>query len=178
MSEVTVPEALSADEIIEDIAMRHADAVREELRKECHLNAYLAYPKYRSRSYFEIDLDNNGEGIHIERGVQVTERSIASLAPATVQQKEEWLSLYVYTPERPPNEVRQAAGLPIPTLTETASGRKEIRAVKYARRTEHEGPEHEKKEPEHDPKKPGQGQPGQPGQPGPQPHPGQQEPKR
>jgi hypothetical protein len=81
----------------------------------------------------------------------------------------------VYQPERPPNEVRQAAGLPIPTLTETPSGRKEVRAVKYARKTEHERPghehEHDEKEHEKKPQQPGQ----QPGQPTQQPN---QEPKR
>jgi hypothetical protein len=178
MSEVTVPDALSAHEIIEDMALRHADAVRAELRKDCYLNAFLAYPKYRSRSYFEIDLDNLGEGVHIERGVMVTEASVESLPPATANQKEAWSSSYILTPERPPNVVRQESGQPIPAVVDTATGRKEMRSMRFTKRTEHE-PEHEKKEheKEHDPKKPGQPgqQPGQPGQPQ---HPGQQEPKR
>lgn len=174
MSEVTVPDALSAHEIIEDMALRHADAVRAELRKDCYLNAFLAYPKYRSRSYFEIDLDNLGEGVHIERGVMVTEASVESLPPATANQKQEWASSYILTPERPPNVVRQESGQPIPAVVDTATGRKEMRSMRFTKRTEHE-PEHEHEKKEHDPKNPQQ--PGQ-GQPKPGQSPQQEPPKR
>jgi hypothetical protein len=115
---------------------------------------------------------DNGRVIELEKELRVAGGGGEAREKLSTQ---DWASSYVYVPEAPPNEVRERAGLPIPTLTENASGRKEVRAVKYARRTEHEGPGHEH-EKEHE-KKPGQQQPGQPGQQQPGQHqPGQQHP--
>jgi hypothetical protein len=169
MSEVTVPEALSGEEI----KLLGKEQLGVQLNQECYLNDYLSYDAFEMEVTVKIKLHRSGQIMEVDREFRLADGSVEARQELKTQ---EWASSYVYMPEKPPNEVRQEAGLPIPTLTETASGRKEIRPVKYARRTEHE-PEHEKKEHEHDPKKPGQGQPGQqqPGQPG---QPPQQEPKR
>jgi hypothetical protein len=113
----------------------------------------------------KIKLKDNGREVEVEQTI------LSSMGSSDVRaelKEEAWSSSYVLQPERPPNIVRQESGQPIPAVVDTATGRKEMRSMRIQKRTE--PPEHEKKEHEHDPKKPAE-----PPKPGQQP---QQEPKR
>lgn len=169
MTEITVAFPLSGEEI-KDLARQQFES---GLESDCYINSNLAYEACELEVYWKLRLIDNNENPVIER-----EFKIAGGSPEARERLQEapFHEARLEIGQQPPNAVRQAAGMPIPTLTENADGKREVKPVKYAKRTEHES-EHEKKEheKEHDPKKPPQ--PGQPGQPG-QTHPGQEQPKR
>jgi hypothetical protein len=138
--------------------------------KDCRMNPALAYPAFRMRIWVELDLANGtNEGIPIEFEAH------AHGGPQQMLKEVPRREGYGELQERPPNQVRREAGLPIPTLVEDSQGKREVRAVKYARRTEHEGTEHEHEKHEHEKKEP---KPGQQPQPQPTPHTTPETPKR
>src|SRR5215475_11748717 len=122
MSETTIAEPLSGEEIVE--------AVKEEVGRvmvrDCRLNPALAYVAFRCRVFVEMDLRDGADGVHIEVEVLAKGGPAASLVGMPVREGRGELA------ERPPNLVRREAGLAIPTLVEDGQGRKEVRPVKYA----------------------------------------------
>ena len=160
MNEITVAMPLSGAEL-KDYAK---DRFGDQLDSDCYINSNLAYEAFELEVLVKVRLIDHNENPVVEREFKLsggTPQARERLQQVPFQESRMEIG------QQPPNAVRQAAGMPIPTLTENAEGKREVRPVSYAKRTEHE-------KPEHDPKKPQQPAQGQPSQPGQQP----QEPKR
>lgn len=123
MSEITIAEPLSGAEVIDSIL----EKVRETLMRDCYLNPASAYESYSADIHVAVRLKDCGREpvvvseVHVESETPVDED--AALTESDAQ-------LY----DAPPNEVRQDAGLPIPTLVEDSQGRKEVKRVRYGRK--------------------------------------------
>jgi hypothetical protein len=93
------------------------------------MNPALAYEAFELEiPLVRLKLKNTGQEAVVEReGLRVAggpQELLKDVVPVETR---------VELGDRPPNVVRQEAGLAIPTLTETSSGRKEIHPVKYAK---------------------------------------------
>jgi hypothetical protein len=122
MPETSLNLALSGEEIIQSVCMKLA----ETMRRDCFLNQSTAYESFKSEVSVKVEMKDLGRAVsaefHVEqsegepggKGKQITKEIAFAIAPA------------------PPNEVRQEAGLPIPTLTQNPlTGKPEIKAVSY-----------------------------------------------
>lgn len=126
MSETTVVEPLSGEEIMTTVQ----EAVKRALIRDCHMNPVFAYQGASIDVYIKARLNDCGRVVEIEENVHVDAPQPADEDALLLEAEEH---LYDSTP---PNQVRQEAGLPIPTLVEDSEGRKEVKRVKYARKPE------------------------------------------
>ena len=122
MSERTIAEPLSGDEVLEVIC----DKIRMALRKDCNLNPALAYEAFSGEISISLRLKDSGRAPEVKASVSV--RSEEPVLEDTFLEQTE-----IALQEMPPNVVRQQAGLPLPTLVEDQNGRREVRKVRYAR---------------------------------------------
>lgn len=131
MTETTMAAPLSGEEILEAVA----DELKKQMRRDCHLNAALAYSAFEAEIHLRLKLKDQGR----EPGVdaRVTVRGGGSHGrPSEVRElvaEEALMESRSVIEEGPPNLIRQRAGMPIPTVTEDARGKKDIRGVKYAK---------------------------------------------
>lgn len=127
MSEETVAEPLSGEEVIQAIL----DRVGRMLRDDCYLSPMAAYES------FEADIQVSVKMLDIGRTPEVHIRAkVQSEKP--VDETDEDFALNAaeaHMAAMPPNQVRLEAGLPIPTLVEDTQGKRDIRPVRYARKT-------------------------------------------
>lgn len=125
MSEVTVPQTLSGEEVIHVICQKVAGM----LKQDCYLSPMMAYESFSGKIHIEIRAKDNGIINEVDQTVPVESD------PPLIDDEGtnlEMADAILY--DRPPNDVRQDAELPIPTLVETQDGRKEIRPVKYGKK--------------------------------------------
>jgi hypothetical protein len=123
MSETTLAAPLSGDEVIEAIV----DKVRRMLQDDCYLSPMMAYESFNAKIELKVQALDVGRVVVVEQATEVKSENVIDEDAALTQAES-----YIF--DRPPNEVRQEAGLGIPTLVEDAEGRKEIKGVKYAKK--------------------------------------------
>src|SRR6266850_1276926 len=127
MSEETVADPLSGEEVIQAII----DRVTRMLRDDCYLSPMAAYES------FEVDIQVSVKMLDIGRTPEVKIRAkVQSEKP--VDETDEDFALNAaeaHMAAMPPNQVRLEAGLPIPTLVEDTQGKRDIRPVRYARKS-------------------------------------------
>ena len=127
MSEITIAQPLSGEEVIEAILVK----VRKMLRDDCFLSPNSAYES------FEADIAVKVKMLDIGRMPEVAiQAHVASDTPVNENGEDFALNAAeAHLSTTPPNQVRVESGQAIPTLVETAEGKKDIRPVKYANRT-------------------------------------------
>ena len=128
MSEMTIAQPLSGEEIIESLL----DKLRQKLRQDCFLSPMMAYESY------EADITIKIKSVDCGRIPEST-AEIHEQSENPVDEKSENFALDqmdIHLAAAPPNQVRQETGLPIPTLVEGADGKRDIRNVKYQRKTQ------------------------------------------
>lgn len=123
MSEETLAQPLSGEEIIEAIAWR----LREILQKQCQLNPALAYESFSADIDVRLMVKDLGREIPI--AAKFNEHSKTQIDPddASLLTAEEHLY------DAPPNQVRMDTDQAIPVLTTDSEGRKDIKHVRYER---------------------------------------------
>lgn len=127
MSETTLDTPLSGEEVIQAIL----DRVARMLRDDCYLSPMAAYES------FEADIQVSVKMLDIGRAPEVhIQAKVKSEKPVDPNDEDFALNAAeAHLAAQPPNQVRLAAGLPIPTLVEDSQGQKEIKPVRYARKT-------------------------------------------
>lgn len=126
MSELTLAQPLSGEEIITSLV----EKIREKLRSDCYLSGTTAYESFEADISIKVRMVDCGRIPEV--AVQVHEKS-----ENLINENDENFALEqmdIHLTAAPPNQVRQEAGLPIPTLVEGADGKRDIKAVKYARK--------------------------------------------
>jgi hypothetical protein len=129
VSEITIAQPLSGEEIIDSVL----DKIRQKLRQDCYLSPMLAYESYEADITVKIKSVDCGRIAEVETHVQESSEH-------PVNERSENFALDemdLHLESRPPNQVRQEAGLPIPTLVEGADGKRTIKDVKYQKKTTH-----------------------------------------
>jgi len=128
MSEETVADPLSGEEVIQAIL----DRVTRMLRDDCYLSPMAAYES------FEADIRVDVKMLDIGRTPEVRIRTHVQSDKAIDTNDENFAlnAAEAHMAAMPPNQVRLEAGLPIPTLVEDSQGRRDVRPVRYARKTE------------------------------------------
>ena len=130
MSETTIAAPLSGEEI----RLAAERRIERMLLQDCYLNPMLAYPSFELDIFIKIKLPDMGEVREVEKEMHLDGRELGVSAAQhqEVMKEVEVREAHVTVATRPPNVVRREAGLGVPTLTEDASGKKEIKAVKYS----------------------------------------------
>lgn len=125
MSETTFASPLSAEEVREAVKFDFDRA----LLRDCYMNPSFAYEAFEGEIHGKLMLSDNGRIAEVE--------------------------IHLRFEKRPPNVVRERAGLGIPTLIEDLGGKKDVRNVKYSPpRGEKEAPELPEEEEPRTPKPP------------------------
>jgi hypothetical protein len=121
MSEMTVAMPLSGEEVIDAVL----DRLRQKLQRDCFLSRNMAYESFDGSFMIELRLKDNGRVAEVQTTVNVSHgESAKNQKPIVVAGKFN---------EMAPNDVRQHANLPIPTVVDTQEGKREMKSVKYAR---------------------------------------------
>ena len=123
MSEITIVMPLSGEEVVDAIC----DAIRKSLHQDCYLNRVSAYESFAAKVKIEVRAKDSGRVAEVVKEVAVKSEEPVDEDQALVEAD---FALY----DRPPNEVRQEAGLGIPTLVTDAEGKQDIKKVRYARK--------------------------------------------
>ena len=127
MNEITIAQPLSGTEVV----TRIVEKVRTMLKQDCFLNDYAAYESFEAD--IKIVWKCHDIGRIAEGTTHVVERSEASVDPNdenfALEMAEASLGV------QPPNQVRMESGQAIPTLVDTGDGQKEVKGVKYAKKT-------------------------------------------
>lgn len=119
-SEVSIPKSLSGPETIDAIFA----AIREVLRKDDRFGSHMAYPGFRA----VLDLKFYPHQSYIpdiERTIEIGEKPTGT----------DWIEgdpilFAMDIPIRPPNQVREEAGMPQPVLVTDGKGNQEEKWVK------------------------------------------------
>ncbi len=126
MSELTLAQPLSGEEIITSLV----EKVRDKLRQDCYLSGTTAYESFEADILIKVRMVDCGRIPEV--AVEVHEQS-----ETAINENDENFALNemdVHLSSAPPNQVRQEAGLPIPTLVEGADGKRTIKDVKYQKK--------------------------------------------
>ena len=126
MSETTLAQPLSGEEVIKSVCHE----VARMLRQDCFLSPNMAYESFNAKIHIEI------KALDCGRIPEIT-REIVLSSDKTIDPNDENAALEIADSmlyDRPPNEVRQESDQPIPTLVETPDGRREIKPVKYGKK--------------------------------------------
>lgn len=124
MSETTIAEPLSGEEVVDAIC----DRVRETLRRDCYLNPASGYEAFSADIQIRVKLKDCGRLPEVAADVHVESEEAVGEDAALLEAE-----AHLY--EAPPNQVRQEAGLAIPTLVEDSQGKREVKRVTYARKS-------------------------------------------
>lgn len=106
MAEKQIVQPLDSEEIKESIVTKIAESIWESLNRNCDLYG-VAYSRFNAKWTIEGELDNFGE-----------------LKKFTAKGE---------LPFTPPNVLRKAVGLPVPTIVEKEDGTLQQKAVFYKR---------------------------------------------
>ena len=128
MNEITIASPLSGTEVCNRIVHK----VMAMLKQDCFLNEYAAYESFEAD--IKIVWKCKDIGRIAEGTTHVVERSENAVDPSDENFALEMAEARLG--EQPPNQVRMESGQAIPTLVDTGDGQKEVRHVKYARKSE------------------------------------------
>jgi len=120
MSEETLAQPLSGEEIIEAVAWR----LREILQKQCHLNPALAYESFSADIHVVLRVKDLGREVPVEAKFRASSESQPDEDALLTEADEQMYDL-------PPNQVRMDTDQPIPVLTRDAEGKKEIKHIRF-----------------------------------------------
>jgi hypothetical protein len=123
MSEITIAQPLSGEEVVEAIL----DRIRVSLYKDCYLNRVSAYESFTADIHIALKAKDCGRIAEVVQDVAVASENPVDEDAALVEAD---LRLY----DQPPNEVRQETGQGIPTLITEHDGQQVIKKIKYSRR--------------------------------------------
>lgn len=126
MSELTLAQPLSGEEIITALV----EKLRDKLRSDCYLSGTTAYESFEADIKVSVRMVDCGRIPEV--AVEVHEKSENPIDETNENFALEQMDIHLSS--APPNEVRQEAGLPIPTLVEGADGKRDIKNVKYQRK--------------------------------------------
>lgn len=127
--EQTLALPLSGAEVIESVLSK----VRRMLQNDCYLSPMTAYEAVAGVIKIELRCRDVGRIAEINASVAIKEGPVDELTDG-----DDRFLVEETIVEQPPNEVRVESEQPVPTLTEGADGRREIKGIKYARK--HEAP--------------------------------------
>lgn len=122
MAEKTLPKPLSGVEIQEAVIAK----LRQSMGVDCRLQPHMAFGAFRMKIRIELQLQDPSGGtdaktnheVVVEQGAE----DLEGVEQLLVEAEQEMM---------PPNRVRMAAALPIPTLVTGADGHTEEKAVSY-----------------------------------------------
>ncbi len=129
MSEVSIPEPLTGTEVIEAIAYRANEMVREVLQRDCFLSANSAYEAFECKIMVKIKARDCGRFVEVDQDIVVGEGTIQDTDVNVVQ--EETGAMFS---EAPPNVVRAETEQPVPVMIGDTAGNQERKTVKYKKR--------------------------------------------
>lgn len=129
MADKSLPDPLSGEEIIVDLAAQIADT----LRRDSRLSRNLAYERYGARVRIHLYAEDLGERTEVQVDAKLGE-------PIPDGAEEEVIDLDV-TPA-PPNAVRERSEQEVPVLTRSATGKPAIKRVRYASKKPKASPKH------------------------------------
>lgn len=127
MSEQTLALPLSGEEVIEAVV----EKVRGLLRQDCFLSPVTAYEAVSGEIRVKLKMRDVGRIPEVEVVVPVR---VGSVDPDNAAIDAVEATLYIE--EQSPNQVRVEAGIDVPALVESEGGKKEIKGIKYAKKTE------------------------------------------
>jgi hypothetical protein len=134
-TEQEVVRSLDVEEVKDIIAMRIAQAVRDSLDKTCYLFG-CAYPKFKANWRIDVTLENFGQEIETFVTGDLHTHEIKAGQPvltgAPINQTTV-TPLSGEIPYTPPNVLRKAHGLPVPTIVKRDDGGTEQKAVMFKR---------------------------------------------
>ncbi len=132
MSEKSVVEALSGNEVVEAVLHK----VREQLRRDCFLSANMAYRAFEAKIHISIKMMDVGHNPEVDMTIPVRSKE-----PIPTSFKDPADAALVHTEEsdsemgqEPANVVRVESDQPVPVKVTHTDGREEIKRVKYAGR--------------------------------------------
>jgi len=122
MPEKVLPLPLSGEEVRTAIL----DKISQSLQRDCFLSPNLAYDFYQAHVKLHVTCHDVGREaqIKVDETVTVGDNPDALLEQADAE--------FDIVPE-PPNTVRVESGQDVPVLTKGATGKAEIRGIRYAR---------------------------------------------
>ncbi len=121
--EETLAQPLSGAEIIEAVLFQ----LREKLERDCYLSPTTGYEMFSATVHIRIQAHDTGRTVEVERVAHVESD------PAPDEEDQLLAEVDMTLEPQAPNEVRLSTDQPIPTLTETADGKREIKPVRYHR---------------------------------------------
>lgn len=123
MSEITMPEALSGEEIINAVLFK----LRKKLENDCFLNPCSAYESFDGQVVIHLRMHDLGRTPEVSAEVLLKLGKEVGLDMAAIEAD-------MTFEQEPPNIVRQDTEQGVPTLVETGDGKKDIKHVRYAPR--------------------------------------------
>ncbi len=124
-----IPEPLSGPEVIEAVAYRANEIIREVLRRDCFLSANSAYEAFECKIMVHIKARDCGRVVEVKQDMAVGDGIIKDTDVNVVQEE----SGAMFS-EAPPNVVRAETEQPVPVMTADSTGNLERKTVKYKKR--------------------------------------------